>query len=77
MASVAIPCISDHVGPAMSRGSPAGSKLSCWHRTMTSSRSPNARSPAMSTDLPTNPANSKELYVIENIANVPPSSYRT
>ena len=46
--SIEIPCSSDHVGPAISRGSPAGISFACWHRTMASSRSPKARSPAMS-----------------------------
>ena len=48
MANDAIPCSSDQVGPAISRGSPAGMRFARWHRTMASSRSSNARAPAVS-----------------------------
>ena len=43
MVKDAIPCSSDQVGPATSRGSPAGSRFACWHRMIASSRSSNAR----------------------------------
>ena len=45
MVNNAIPCNSDQVGPAISRGSPAGSRFASWHLTITSSRSSKARRP--------------------------------
>ena len=48
MVNNAIPCSSDQVGPATSRGSPAGRSFAPWHRTMASSRSLKARKPAVS-----------------------------
>ena len=48
MVKDAIPWSSDQVGPAISRGSPSGSMFASWHRVIASSKSSNARAPAIS-----------------------------